>query len=342
MVENEEVSKPRRRGSRGVRGSPAPAEAGSPAGGIVKSRYLQYDKKNAKKVLGRLAAGLGGRSAKGRNGLRGGSDSRFGKGNLQSTLLNGDKINRPEFDLSAINGKHLIILNFFIFFYFLKREESDVLQVLESQTLLLTYLRIKVRKNLAEVEEKGEKDLITLCEEKERQREKLFKLKREILLNEREQKLDEALDKQMEVLCSLVPVCERFKEQYKSFAVSLDATRHELPIKNIHIEGDTPTFLDELQKQLTTTQELLTEVTPSYSEESQKLLSSRVTDLTCFICSRSFTQVQNMAYEASKEVSLHNQRIFSALALFIEVISLVLVIFCCFGFDLELTVFSLL
>lgn len=48
---------------------------------------------------------------------------------------------------------------------------------------------------------------------------------------------------QVEVLSPLIPVCERFKEQYKSFAVSLDATRHELPIKNIHIEGDTQTYL---------------------------------------------------------------------------------------------------
>lgn len=48
---------------------------------------------------------------------------------------------------------------------------------------------------------------------------------------------------QMEVLSPLVPVCEQFKEQYKSFAVSLDATRHELPIKNIHIEGDMLTYL---------------------------------------------------------------------------------------------------
>lgn len=38
----------------------------------MKSRYLQYDKKDAKKVLRRLAGGLGGRSAKGGSGLRGG------------------------------------------------------------------------------------------------------------------------------------------------------------------------------------------------------------------------------------------------------------------------------
>lgn len=48
---------------------------------------------------------------------------------------------------------------------------------------------------------------------------------------------------QIEVLSPLVAVCEQFKEQYKSFAASLDATRHELPIKNIHIEGDKQTYL---------------------------------------------------------------------------------------------------
>lgn len=48
---------------------------------------------------------------------------------------------------------------------------------------------------------------------------------------------------QVEVLSPLVAVCEQFKEQYKSFAASLDATRHELPIKNIHIEGDKQTYL---------------------------------------------------------------------------------------------------
>lgn len=47
----------------------------------------------------------------------------------------------------------------------------------------------------------------------------------------------------MEVLSPLVPLLEQFKEQYKSFAVALDATRHKLPIKNIHIEGDMPTYL---------------------------------------------------------------------------------------------------
>ncbi|NXY18940.1 HAUS8 protein, partial [Atrichornis clamosus] len=185
---------------------------------------------------------------------------------------------------------------------------------LESETLLLTYLRIKGEKNLAEMEEKAEKNLIMLCEEKQRQQKKLWELKREILLKEREQRLSEALDKQIEALSPLVAVCEQFKEQYKSFAASLDATRHELPIKNIHIEGDKQTYLDELGKQLMITQELLTEIMPSNSEESAKALSAlkelkEVSQELKEGLQRSFTDVQNLSFEVCKEVSLHNQNV---------------------------------
>ncbi|NXJ80015.1 HAUS8 protein, partial [Trogon melanurus] len=185
---------------------------------------------------------------------------------------------------------------------------------LESQTLLLTYLRVKAEKNLAELEQKAEKNLLMLCEEKERQQEKLYELKREILLREREEKLDEALDTQIEILSTLVPVCEQFKEQYKSFALALDATRHELPIKNIHIEGDMLTYLGKLQEQLAVTQELLRDVVPSYSEESAKAFSvlKELKDVFQNLdkeLQRNFSQVQNLSSEVSKEASLQNQAI---------------------------------
>ncbi|XP_054661250.1 HAUS augmin-like complex subunit 8 isoform X1 [Grus americana] len=309
-------------------------------GRIVKSRYLQYDKKDTKKDTSvnsfSVSTAKSSFATKPRSvppqkckTSTGGvssslNQSSFEKGDLQSTLLGEDKISRPDLDLSAINDKTVR-----------KKtpgsksagdtgtrrkpkkvgNNSDALmEELESQTLLLTYLRVKAEKNLAELEKKAEKNLLMLCEEKERQQEKLYELKREILLKEREQKLDEVLDKQMEILSPLIPVCEQFKDQYKNFAVSLDATRHELPIKNIHIEGDTLTYLDELQKQLTITQELLTEVTPNYSEDSAKAFSV-LTDLKEVSqklekeLQRSFTQVQNLSFEVSKEVSLHNQGI---------------------------------
>ncbi|XP_059687862.1 HAUS augmin-like complex subunit 8 [Gavia stellata] len=309
-------------------------------GRIVKSRYLQYDKKDAKKDTS--ANSVSTSTAKPSSATKPRSvlpqkcktsagvdssllnQSSFGKGDLQSTLLDEEKISRPDLDLSAINDKTVRrktpVSNSACKGGTGTRQkpkkagnDSDaVMEELESQTLLLTYLRIKAGKNLAELEKKAEKNLLMLCEEKERQQEKLYELKREILLKEREQKLDDALDKQMEVLSPLVPVCEQFKEQYKSFAVSLDATRHELPIKNIHIEGDTLTYLDELRKQLTITQELLAEVMPSCSEESEKAFSAlkelkEVSQKLDKELQRSFTQVQNLSFEVSKEVSLHNQ-----------------------------------
>ncbi|NWI58591.1 HAUS8 protein, partial [Calyptomena viridis] len=185
---------------------------------------------------------------------------------------------------------------------------------IESETLLLTYLRLKLEKNVARLEEKAEKNLITLCKEKQRQKEKLLKLKREILLQEREQKLNEALDEQIEVLTPLVPVCEQLKEQYKSFAAALDANRHELPIKNIHMEGDKQTFLDELDKQLATTQELLNEITPRYSVDGAKTLSAlkelkEVAQKLNTELQRNFKEVQDLSFEVCKEVSLHNQNV---------------------------------
>ncbi|XP_031459885.1 HAUS augmin-like complex subunit 8 isoform X5 [Phasianus colchicus] len=250
----------------------------------------------------------------------------FEKGDLQSTLLDGDKITRPDLDLSAINDKTLLqksasskascktdkeahVKN-----QKLKNNPDAVGTELRSQELILTYLTVKQRKDVAQLEQEAEENLLMLCEEKEREQEKLHELKREILLREREEKLDEELVKQMEVLSPLVPLLEQFKEQYKSFAVALDATRHKLPIKNIHIEGDMPTYLDKLQKQLTVTQDLLAEVMPDSSEESAEAFSELQGTEEVFQklekeLQRSFAQVQNLSYEASKEVSLHNQRI---------------------------------
>ncbi|XP_030322152.1 HAUS augmin-like complex subunit 8 isoform X1 [Calypte anna] len=312
-----------------------------PGGRIVKSRYLQnykdaanvgsvnlFSTSTVKPSSATKQRSVLQRSCKTPADTASGSLNHysFEKNDLQSTLLDGDKVGRPDLDLSAINDKigpqNAPDSNSESDNASKTSEDSEEMEndsdsqmrQLESQTMLLTYLRAKGGKNLAELEEKAEENLLRLCEGKERQQRKFYKLKREILLRERDQKLGEALDKQMEVLSRLVPVCEQFKEQYKSFAHSLDDTRHELPMKNIHIEGDTLTYLDELQKQLTVTQELLTELMPSYSENSAKAPSllkelKEVSQKLEKELQRSFTQVQKLSFEISKEVSLHNQRI---------------------------------
>ncbi|XP_068020864.1 HAUS augmin-like complex subunit 8 isoform X2 [Melanerpes formicivorus] len=257
-------------------------------GRVVKSRYLRCDKKDVKKDTSakpfsksatkpsctteprsvlpqkcKTPAGAVSRSS---------NQSSFEKSVLQSTLLGEDKISRPDLDLSTICGDKTVHVETPASKSAWEGESGtcqnprqagynsdDLIEELESQTLLLTYLRIKV-----------------------------------------------------EILSPLVPACEQFKEQYKSFAASLDATRHELPTKDIHIEGDTQAYLDELQKQLAITQGLLTEVMPSFSGESAKARSmlkelKEVSQNLDGELQRSFTQVQNLSFEVSKEVSLHNQ-----------------------------------
>ncbi|XP_030112888.4 HAUS augmin-like complex subunit 8 [Taeniopygia guttata] len=250
----------------------------------------------------------------------------FEKGDLQSTLLDEGKMKLPDLDISDINDRSDPKRSSYSESASEEDSETnkisgetdtetdscDLIKELESETLLLTFLRLKIEKKVAKMEEKAEENLLMLCEEKRKEQEKLWELKREILLEEREQKLNETLEKQIEVLSPLIAVCEKFKEQYKSFAASLDATRHELPIKNIHIEGDKQTYLDELGKQLMITQELLTEVMPNHSEDSAKALGAlkelqEVSQQLSKELQRSFTDVQNLSFEASKEVSLHNQ-----------------------------------
>lgn len=47
-------------------------------------------------------------------------------------------------------------------------------------------------------------------------------------------------------VAALTPVeaeVEQFAQEYKVFATAVDTTRHELPVKNFHIEGDRREFL---------------------------------------------------------------------------------------------------
>ncbi|XP_063259420.1 HAUS augmin-like complex subunit 8 isoform X2 [Prinia subflava] len=325
-------------------------------GRFVQSRYLQFDKKDSKKVPRVPSSDVAQRKdasssssssntslSSSRTKARSvpsqkrqtsaGADhsslnqSGFEKGDLQSTLLDEGKMKLPDLDISAIHdksdskksscsesasGEDSEINKTSRVSDKKTRDSRDVMAELESETLLLTFLRIKAEKRVAKVEEIAEKDLLMLCEEKRREQRRLWELKREVLLKETEEKLNETLDKQIEVLSPLVAVCEQFKEQYKSFAASLDATRHELPIKNIHVEGDKQTYLDELGKQLMITQELLTEVMPNHSEDCEKALGAlkelkEVSQQLSKGLQRSFTDVQDLSFAASKEVSLHNQ-----------------------------------
>ena len=50
---------------------------------------------------------------------------------------------------------------------------------------------------------------------------------------------------QIAALTPVADAAQQFTEEYRSFATAVDTTRHELPVKNLHIEGDRREFLGQ-------------------------------------------------------------------------------------------------
>lgn len=48
---------------------------------------------------------------------------------------------------------------------------------------------------------------------------------------------------QIAALTPVVETAKQFTNDYKTFATAVDATRHELPVKNFYIDGDRREFL---------------------------------------------------------------------------------------------------
>lgn len=113
-------------------------------------------------------------------------------------------------------------------------------------------------------------------EEEEKLRSKIMNKKRLCLHLEKQQQLNDLLDLQVPFLsfisffslnivnaffifrwcfvwgisqiAALQPVAltsTQFTEEYKTFASAIDTTRHELPIKNLHVEEDKGEFLGQ-------------------------------------------------------------------------------------------------
>lgn len=51
---------------------------------------------------------------------------------------------------------------------------------------------------------------------------------------------------QIEALSPVAAAANTFAEEYKSFATAVDATRHTLPVNNVHIGEDPEQFLGEI------------------------------------------------------------------------------------------------
>lgn len=224
---------------------------------MVESRYLQYEKRTTKKVSAADALKTTGRMPEGGRKpslLQKSKDgSGLGKGDLQSTLLEGHGTAPPDLDLSAINEKSVI-------------RKTPQLEKTMSKKTESTSFSASRRKS------------------------------------------------PMETLSPYEAVATRFMEQYKTFATALDTTRHELPVRSVHVDGDGQRFLDDLQRELTTTCHLLGELGIGSSEENGKVLDllSELKELTQkkdLELRRSVAQVLELSAEASKEAALINQEV---------------------------------
>lgn len=313
---------------------------------MVESRYLQYDKKT-KKVS---AAAKGEKPPEGRKAStvpRSREESKvMGTGNLQSTMLEGHGLNPPDLDLSAIDDKSmsrkapqlertvagtdksLLRPDQKRTLRKKRRDLQETMDMMESQTLLMTLLSVKMENNLALLEEKAEKDLAAMCHEKERLQRQALELRRQLLLRQKHQELAAALDAQIEVLSPLPPVLERFKEEYKTLGRALDTTRHELSMQAVHMEGSGQELLDDLEPALRTTLQLLGDLSicsPDDSAQVQgdstqqpgasaqlnpllKELKGLVAEKDLELC-RLVSQVVELSSQASKEAALTNQEV---------------------------------
>ncbi|XP_036705100.1 HAUS augmin-like complex subunit 8 isoform X3 [Balaenoptera musculus] len=271
-------------------------------GRVVESRYLQYEKKTTKKVTYNVPAAdalkasgkmpEGGRKP---NPLQKSKDSSgIGKGDLQSTLLEGHGTAPPDLDLSAINDKSVVRKTPQLEKTMSKKAESssfsasrkkspdlsEAMEMMESQTLLMTLLTLKVR-----TEPPARMSWV-------------------------EGRPLSATEIEMLSPCEAIAGC--FKERYKTFATALDTTRHELPVRSVHLDGDGQCFLDKLQGELTTTCHLLGELGISSSDENATALDlvrelKEMTQEKDLELQRSFTHVMELSAEASKEAALINQ-----------------------------------
>ncbi|CAO2612438.1 HAUS augmin-like complex subunit 8 [Lemmus lemmus] len=176
----------------------------------------------------------------------------MGTGGLQSTMLEGHSTAPPSLDLSSIKDTSTFRTASQLDKTMSKKAEStrkktslpkkkqdlqETMDMMESQTLLLTLLSGKMEKNLTLLEKKAEKDLAAICCEKESLQRRVLELRRQLLLQQKYQELATFLDAQIELLDPFQAVAKHFKEQYKTLAIALDTTRHELPMQAIHMEG---------------------------------------------------------------------------------------------------------
>ncbi|XP_051518850.1 HAUS augmin-like complex subunit 8 isoform X2 [Myxocyprinus asiaticus] len=161
--------------------------------------------------------------------------SNMGGNILQSTVLDGHCI-RPDFDVSVIKDKVAPPSTVDP-----KNDERDMAM----ETFLLAFLTAKIEHKNRKLREEAEKNILTVMEKEQQLRAQVNRKKRQCMLWEKQKQINNLLDLQIEALGPIAAASNKFSEEYKSFATAIDATRHKLPVKNVHIGEDTGQFLDK-------------------------------------------------------------------------------------------------
>ncbi|RXN09269.1 HAUS augmin-like complex subunit 8 isoform X1 [Labeo rohita] len=103
----------------------------------------------------------------------------------------------------------------------------------------------KIQHNTRKLREEAERNILAVMEKEQQLSAQVNRKKRQYLLLEKQKQLNSLLDLQIEALAPVAAAANTFTEEYKSFATAVDATRHKLPVKNVHIGEDAGQFLDK-------------------------------------------------------------------------------------------------
>ncbi|XP_070603798.1 HAUS augmin-like complex subunit 8 isoform X2 [Erythrolamprus reginae] len=296
-------------------------------GRIVPSRYMQYDKKTGEKGTSStnlsFARGLENVGSPKRPSVQKFKTSvECTPSILHSTFLDSHDSTRPELEVSAINEKSryktpvpkLNIKGFSQKKKVLASSDSDdLIGMLDSQKLLLTYASLKVEKKLVLLEGKAERNLLALCEEVKKLQKNAHGIKHKLQHLKKDTELSEALERQLEILGSVCEQCAQFRKDYKHFATALDTTTHELPMKDLYVT-DMGQHLADMQKSLTVLQRVSKEALLQNSEENAKALNvmKELEEVSLKLDAdllRNFAHVVDLSADVSKEASLHYQKV---------------------------------
>uniref|UniRef100_A0A4W4FLL4 HAUS augmin-like complex subunit 8 n=1 Tax=Electrophorus electricus TaxID=8005 RepID=A0A4W4FLL4_ELEEL len=179
---------------------------------------------------------------------------------LQSTALDGHCM-PPDFDVSVIKENAAAPPPRAVDPNTQKRNVLD--------TFLLAFLTAKIEHNTQKLKEEAERNLLIVMQEEDKLRTTLASKKRKYLLLEKQKQLDDLLDLQIEALTPLAETAKQFTGEYKAFATAIDTTRHELPVKNLHIEEDGSKFLDKAVVCLNQTRTVLEQYTKGLLTDSE-------------------------------------------------------------------------